>query len=104
MIFVRICTLFVNIRQSLPIVWFPCQEWEAVGISHLRSRGRVCGAFEGISIGTNGYLNAMSRIIIVTKPAITPIVAKSVCPPRCDSGSASSTTTKIIAPAAKAMA
>jgi len=47
------------------------------------------------------YPNPTSSTIITIKPAIAPIVAKSVFPSLCDSGINSSTTTKIIAPAAK---
>lgn len=47
---------------------------------------------------------AISRIIIITNPSIVPEVATSVLRASCDSGINSSTTTKIIAPAAKARA
>ena len=47
------------------------------------------------------YPKAMSRIIIMTKPTMRPRVATSVLPFVCESGINSSTTTKIIAPAAK---
>ena len=46
------------------------------------------------------YPNATSKNIMVAKPSIAPIVEKSVSFPVCDSGINSSTTTKIIAPAA----
>jgi hypothetical protein len=48
--------------------------------------------------------NATSSTIITAKPTIADIVARSVLPPRCDSGTTSSTTTNIIAPAANARA
>ena len=47
------------------------------------------------------YPNATSNNIIVAKPNMAPIVEISVSCPRCDSGISSSTTTKIMAPAAK---
>ena len=47
------------------------------------------------------YPKATSRTIITVNPSITPVVARSSWPCRCDSGMTSSTTTKIIAPAAK---
>ena len=47
------------------------------------------------------YPKATSRIIIMTKPTISPRVPTSVLPLVCESGINSSTTTKIIAPAAK---
>lgn len=50
------------------------------------------------------YPNATSNVIMMAKPAITPMVAKSTLPSRCDSGISSSVATKIIAPAAKASA
>ena len=50
------------------------------------------------------YPNATSNIIIIVNPPINPNVAKSVLFPDCDSGINSSTTTNIIAPAAKANA
>lgn len=45
--------------------------------------------------------SATSNIIIMTNPAAKPIVPKFECSPWDDSGINSSTTTKIIAPAAK---
>jgi len=50
------------------------------------------------------YPRATSSIIIITKPKTVPIVAISEFPFCWDSGINSSTTTKIIAPAAKARA
>ena len=47
------------------------------------------------------YPRATSRSIIAAKPIMPPKVARSVLPPRCDSGITSSMTTNIIAPAAK---
>ena len=47
------------------------------------------------------YPNATSKTIIITKPIATPIVPIFECSPVCDSGISSSTTTYIIAPAAK---
>ena len=43
----------------------------------------------------------MSKIIIITNPIATPIVAMLECSPSCADGISSSTTTYIIAPAAK---
>jgi hypothetical protein len=48
--------------------------------------------------------SATSSSIITAKPTMVPIVAISGLPPHCDSGMTSSTTTKTIAPAAKANA
>src|SRR5690606_30895967 len=48
--------------------------------------------------------SATSSTIIKVNPSMVPTVARSVWPPRCDSGISSSTTTYIIAPAAKASA
>ena len=45
--------------------------------------------------------NATSSTIIIAKPAIAQVVARSVCEPDWDSGISSSMTTKTIAPAAK---
>ncbi len=50
------------------------------------------------------YPNATSKHIIIINPAINPMVARSVFPPRWLSGITSSTTMNIIAPAAKASA
>ena len=50
------------------------------------------------------YPRATSKHIITINPAINPIVARSVFPPRWLSGTTSSTTMNIIAPAAKARA
>ncbi len=47
------------------------------------------------------YPNATSKTIMMVNPIIKQMVAKSTFPARCDSGMSSSTTTKIIAPAAK---
>lgn len=47
------------------------------------------------------HLNATSSIVIIAKPIIAPMVARSAFPLRWDSGTTSSTTTNIIAPAAK---
>lgn len=50
------------------------------------------------------YPNPTSRTIITVNPIMVPMVARSPFPPCCASGMTSSTTTKIIAPAAKARA
>ena len=50
------------------------------------------------------YPSDTSSIIIIVNPRIRPILAKSVFPPPWLSGITSSTTIKIIAPAAKARA
>ena len=47
------------------------------------------------------YPKATSKIIIIINPIATPIVPIFECSPFCDSGISSSTTTYIIAPAAK---
>ncbi len=52
----------------------------------------------------NFYPKATSKVIITIKPPIKPRVAISVNLSRCVSGITSSTTTNIIAPAAKASA
>lgn len=57
-----------------------------------------------LSVPRLHYPKATSITIIMTKPIISPSVAISVLPLFCDSGISSSTTTKIIAPAAKARA
>lgn len=50
------------------------------------------------------YPSATSRIIMRVKPSMRLIAARSECPFSCVLGMTSSTTTKIIAPAAKAKA
>ena len=55
--------------------------------------------FDGIFI--SDYPSATSSTIITRKPPITPRVPTLECSPRCASGISSSTTTYIIAPAAK---
>lgn len=52
-------------------------------------------------INIKSHPNATSSTIITVNPSIAPIVERSVSFPICDSGISSSTTTKIIAPAAK---
>ena len=53
-------------------------------------------------VGTINFYTAQSKIIISTKPAVKPNVGILLCGSACDSGISSSTTTYIIAPAAKA--
>ena len=48
------------------------------------------------------FYTAQSKIIISTKPTVKPKVGRLLCGSACDSGINSSTTTYIIAPAAKA--
>ena len=48
------------------------------------------------------FYTAQSNIIISTKPTVKPNVGRLLCGSACDSGINSSTTTYIIAPAAKA--
>ena len=55
-----------------------------------------------LSLGefSKSYPNATSSHIMIANPIIAPMVERSVSFPVCDSGINSSTTTKIIAPAA----
>ncbi len=72
------------------------------GESSSRSRSSVLSASSVVS--NPPHPSATSSVIITAKPIIAPIVAMSWLPLDCDSGTTSSTTTKIMAPAAKASA
>ncbi len=90
-----VSNLRVGTRKGVPTYGtvLPSSNAPYVILSGVEGRRWVCS-----------YPNATSRAIITAKPNITPMVAACEWPLVWDSGTSSSTTTNIIAPAAKASA